>query len=112
MLTSPCLLSVSERVSPFKTFFNIRQEIYDSLLKFRFWYNSYNFISAVYISELESMASSPVCKHLFLLKDFNEIDSLKYAIEKSTCGGNPKLFILVLTPHVLVFFCLAGVILS
>ena len=39
-------------------------------------------------NELEAIASEPICLHLFLLRDFNEVDELKYAIEKRTCEGN------------------------
>ena len=41
------------------------------------------------MNELEVIASDPTCLHLFLLKDFEEVESLKYAIEKSTCEGTP-----------------------
>ena len=39
------------------------------------------------MNELEVIASEPTCIHLFLLHDFQEVESLKYAIEKSTCEG-------------------------
>ena len=39
------------------------------------------------MNELTAIASDPVCLHLFLLKDFSEVESLKYAIEKKTCEG-------------------------
>ena len=39
------------------------------------------------LNELAVIASVPTCIHLFLLKDFEEVESLKYAIEKGTCEG-------------------------
>lgn len=39
------------------------------------------------LNELEVIASEPTCIHLFLLDGFDEMDSLKYAIEKGTCEG-------------------------
>ena len=38
-------------------------------------------------NELEAIASEPICLHLYLLKNFDEVDDLKYAIEKRTCDG-------------------------
>lgn len=43
--------------------------------------------ASIDIRELEVIASEPECLHLFLLKDFTEVESLKYAIEKRTCDG-------------------------
>lgn len=43
--------------------------------------------SKVDLNELTAIASDPTCLHLFLLKDFDEVESLKYAIEKKTCEG-------------------------
>jgi len=34
----------------------------------------------LYLNELEAIASDPTCQHLILLKNFTEMDSLKYAI--------------------------------
>ena len=39
------------------------------------------------LNELAVIASKPTCIHLFLLSDFEEVESLKYAIEKGTCEG-------------------------
>ena len=39
------------------------------------------------IVELDSIASPPICQHKFLLKGFQEINDLKYAIQKRTCQG-------------------------
>lgn len=43
--------------------------------------------ASIDIHELEVIASEPECMHLFLLKDFTEVESLKYSIEKRTCDG-------------------------
>lgn len=39
------------------------------------------------VNELEVIASDPVCLHLSLIKDFTEIESLKYAIQRRSCDG-------------------------
>lgn len=43
--------------------------------------------SKVYEPELEAIASEPECLHLLKLDNFNEVDSLKYAISTRTCDG-------------------------
>ena len=43
--------------------------------------------ASIDLQELEVIASEPECLHLFLLKDFTEVESLKYSIEKRTCDG-------------------------
>ena len=39
------------------------------------------------MNELKAIASEPNCMHMFLLHDFEEVESLKYAIEERTCKG-------------------------
>ena len=48
------------------------------------------------MDELEAIASKPTCIHQFLLHDFEEVESLKYAIEERTCKGT-----CVMSRHVL-----------
>ena len=43
--------------------------------------------SGVLLSELQVIASTPVCQYLMLLTGFTEMDSLTYAIEKGACEG-------------------------
>lgn len=43
--------------------------------------------SKIDFEELRTMASDPYCLHATLLKDFEEVDSLRYAIEKRTCNA-------------------------
>ena len=43
--------------------------------------------SSVDLDELEVMASEPVCLHLFLLDDFDEVEALTSAIEQRSCDG-------------------------
>ena len=38
-------------------------------------------------TELKAIASTPECLYLFMLDGFNEVESLKYAIEEGTCDG-------------------------
>ena len=42
------------------------------------------------MDEVDAIASEPTCVHRFLLHDFQEVESLKYAIEKSTCEGTSR----------------------
>ncbi len=39
------------------------------------------------LNELEAIASDPMCLNLFLLRGFDEVEDLKYAIERRTCAG-------------------------
>ena len=39
------------------------------------------------LKELANIASTPECQHLSLLRNFDEIDYLKYAIEARSCKG-------------------------
>jgi len=48
--------------------------------------------SNVDLTELESIASDPMCLHLFLLTGFNEIEDLKSAIEERACEGRQLIF--------------------
>jgi hypothetical protein len=43
--------------------------------------------SSIDQNELQVIASEPVCLHMILLKDFSEVDSLKYVIEQRTCDA-------------------------
>ena len=47
------------------------------------------------MNELEAIASEPLCLHLFILDDFTEVDDLKYVIEKRTCEGSVKEYLLI-----------------
>ena len=42
------------------------------------------------MNELDAIATEPTCVNRFLLRDFDEVESLKYAIEKSTCEGTSR----------------------
>lgn len=43
--------------------------------------------ASIAVSELQVIASDPVCLYVILLSTFTELDSLKYIIQKRTCDG-------------------------
>ena len=43
--------------------------------------------SAIRVSELETMASSPASEHVYLLENFNKLSTLAEKMSQSTCNG-------------------------